>query len=116
MIFKLLADENFSFAGYTGPHRRGLRCSFYCKNFPGINDRAVLSLACETGRSLHTFDVDFGDLVFSHGVELPIAVLFFRLHPIIVEELLTIILCALNEVQPGYFVVISREGMRLRKL
>lgn len=116
MILKLLADENFPLPVIQGLIDAGYDVLSIAKISPGINDRAVLSLARETGRSLLTFDVDFGDLVFSHDVEPPIAVLFFRLHPIIVEELLTITLCALNEVQPGHFVVISREGIRLRKL
>jgi predicted nuclease of predicted toxin-antitoxin system len=116
MILKLLADENFPLPVIQGLIDAGYDVLSIAKISPGINDRAVLSLARGTGRSLLTFDVDFGDLVFSHDVEPPIAVLFFRLHPIIVEELLTITLCALNEVQPGHFVVISRERIRLRKL
>lgn len=32
------------------------------------------------------------------------------------RAVLSITLCALNEVQSGYFAVIQREGIRLRKL
>mgnify|MGYP001560277112 FL=1 len=116
MILKLLADENFPLPVIHSLIEAGYDILSIAKISPGINDRAVLSLARETGRSLLTFDVDFGDLVFSHGAEPPTAILYFRLHPIIAEELLTITLCALNEIQPGYFAVISREGIRLRKL
>ena len=116
MISKLLADENFPLPVIKSLIDAGYDVLSIAEISPGINDRAVLSLACESGRSLLTFDVDFGDLVFSHGVEPPAAILYFRLHSIILDELLIITLCALNEVQPGYFAVIQREGIRLRKL
>lgn len=116
MILKLLADENFPLPVIQGHIDAGYDVLSIAKVSPGINDRALLSLACESGRGLLTFDVDFGDLVFSHEAEPPAAILYFRLHPIILDELLTITLCALNEVQPGYFAVIQREGIRLRKL
>ncbi|WMJ09090.1 DUF5615 family PIN-like protein [Nitrosomonas sp. sh817] len=116
MISKLLADENFPLPVIKGLIDADYDVLSIAEISPGINDRAVLSLARETGRSLLTFDVDFGDLVFFHGIEPPEAILYFRLHPIIVEELLAISLCALNEIQSGYFAVIQREGIRLRKL
>ena len=65
---------------------------------------------------LLTFDVDFGEMVFSRGIEPPVAILYFRLHPIIIEELLALALSSIKEIRPGYFTVISREGTRLRKL
>ncbi|MBK6958339.1 MAG: DUF5615 family PIN-like protein [Nitrosomonas sp.] len=93
MTLKLLADENFPLPVIQGLIEAGYDVLSIAKVSPGINDRAVLSLARETGRSLLTFDVDFGDLVFFHGAEPPTAILYFRQHPIIVEELLTITLC-----------------------
>lgn len=116
MILNLLADENFPLPVIKGLIDEGYDVLSIAEISPGIDDRAVLSLARESGRGLLTFDVDFGDLVFSHGIEPPAAILYFRLHPIILDELLTITLCALNEIQSGYFAVISREGIRLRKL
>jgi predicted nuclease of predicted toxin-antitoxin system len=83
---------------------------------PGIDDRAVLDLARRTGRQLLTFDADFGDLVFSRGVTPPTAILYFRLHPIMIQEVLELTLRALEEVPDGYFAVVSREGTRLRPL
>ncbi|MEY3123311.1 MAG: hypothetical protein RI993_2136 [Pseudomonadota bacterium] len=116
MILKLLADENFPLPVVRGLIGAGYDVLSIAEISPGINDRAVLSLARESGRSLLTFDVDFGGLVFSHEVEPPAAILYFRSHPIILDELLTITLYALNEVQPGYFALIQREGIRLRRL
>ena len=115
MILKLLASENFPLPAIQSLIDAGYDIFSVAKISPGINDRAILSLARESGRSLLTFDVDFGDLVFSHGVEPPAAILYFRLHPVILDELLTITLCALNENQPRYLAVVYREGMGLRK-
>lgn len=88
MTLALLADENFPLPVIQGLSEAGYDILSIAQVSPGMNDRAVLSLARETSRCLLTFDVDFGDLVFSQGVEPPVAILYFRLHPIILEELL----------------------------
>lgn len=116
MTIALLADENFPLPVIQGLSKAGYDIVSIAQISPGINDRAVLSLARETGRCLLTFDVDFGEMVFSRGIEPPVAILYFRLHPIIIEELLALALSSVKEIQPGYFTVISREGTRLRKL
>jgi predicted nuclease of predicted toxin-antitoxin system len=111
-----LADENF-----PGPVIRGLIAAGHdvmsvALSYPGIDDRAVLDLACRTGRRLLTFDVDFGELVFSRGAPAPTAILYFRLHPIVSEEILELALRAVAQAPDGHFVVIGREGMRIRSL
>ncbi len=83
---------------------------------PGIDDRGVLDLACRTGRRLLTFDADFGDPVFFHGARPPIAILYFRIHPIVLKEVLVIALRALAEVPDGHFAVVTQENTRLRPL
>lgn len=112
----LLADENF-----PGPVIRGLAAAGHdvmsvALFFPGIDDLAVLDLACRTGRRLLTFDVDFGELVFSRGAPAPAAILYFRLHPVVIEEVLQLALRAVSETPDGYFAVVSREGTRIRPL
>jgi hypothetical protein len=54
-------------------------------------------LPVATGRRLLTFDVDFGELVFSRGAAAPMAILYFRLHPIVMEEVLELALRAVAE-------------------
>jgi hypothetical protein len=81
MILKLLADENFPLPVIRSLIEAGYDVLSIAKVSPGINDRSVLSLARETGRSLLTFDVDFGDLVFSHGAEPPTAYSYFVFPP-----------------------------------
>lgn len=111
-----LADENF-----PGPVIRGLTAAgndvvSVALSAPGIDDLAVLELACRTGRRLLTFDVDFGELVFSRGAAAPVAIVYFRVHPIVIEEVLQLALRAVSDAPDGYFTVIGREGTRIRPL
>ncbi|MDZ4800072.1 MAG: DUF5615 family PIN-like protein [Bryobacteraceae bacterium] len=81
---------------------------------PGIDDRAVLSLARERQRWLLTLDADFGDLVFRKGATPPTAVFYFRVHPIVASELLALALRALEEDADACITVVTRDGMRKR--
>ncbi len=80
----------------------------------GIDDRAVLDLARRSGRWLLTFDSDFGDLVFHRGEAPPPAILYFRLHPIVESDLLTLALRALAHGAAAGFIVVTRESTRVR--
>ncbi|MBV5275319.1 MAG: hypothetical protein JZU52_17295 [Lamprocystis purpurea] len=54
----------------------------------------MLDFACRTGRRLLTFDVDFGELVFSCGVAAPAVIVYFRIHPLVIEKVLQLVLGA----------------------
>jgi predicted nuclease of predicted toxin-antitoxin system len=112
----LLADENFPVSVIEGLASAGYDIVSVAQVSPGIADLAVLELACHTGRYLLTFDADFGDLVFFHGATAPRAILYFRIRPIIIDELLAAALRGLAETPEGYFAVVSRESTRLRPL
>lgn len=116
MTLRLLADENFPLPVVTGLAANGYDVLSVAQSAPGIKDRDVLELACRTGRRLLTFDSDFGDLVFFHGAPAPTAILYFRLHPVVVEEVLDLALRALAETPDGHFAVVTRENIRLRRL
>lgn len=81
----LLADENFPFAAIKALAKAGYDILSIAADCPGLDDRAVLALARRTGRRLLTFDSDFGDLVFFHGEPPPPAIVYFRLHPILLN-------------------------------
>jgi predicted nuclease of predicted toxin-antitoxin system len=112
----LLADENFPLPVIEGLAAAGFDVFSVARHCPGIDDRGVLSLARESKRWLLTFDSDFGDLIFFHGVEPPPAILCFRLHPIRLDEVLPIALGALSEVTDGMFAVVTTTDTRLRAL
>lgn len=86
---------------------------------PGLNDRAVRGLARKEGRCLMTFDADFGDLVVLQGVSPSPTILYFRIQPIISEDVLAAALRALPEVPEvpdGVLAVITRNEIHLRSL
>lgn len=112
----LLADENFPLSVIDLLVADGYDVAAVARDAPGIDDRAVLALARDTGRRLLTFDSDFGDLVFFHGVRPPSAILYFRIHPIVVADLLIAARRALVEVPDGMFAVVTLADTRLRPL
>lgn len=112
----LLADENFPLSVIVALEADGFDVLSVARESPSIDDRAVLELACRTGRCLLTFDSDFGDLVFFRGAPMPVAILYFRFHPIITQEILVAAQKALQEVPDGYFAVISKDATRLRPM
>lgn len=116
MTKNLLADENFPLSAIIKLVAAGYDVKSVALEYPGIDDREVLDLACRLGRCLLTFDSDFGDLVFSKGMPAPKAIFYFRIHPIKHEELISLALHTLSETPDGYFAVITKENTRLRKL
>lgn len=112
----LLADENFPPQAIDALAADGYDVVAVARHSPGIDDRAVLALARDAGRRLLTFDSDFGDLVFFHGVAPPPAILYFRIHPIVVGDVLIAARRALVEVQDGMFAVVTVANTRLRPL
>ena len=113
---KLLADENFPGPVIDGLIAAGFDVLAIARSTPGLDDRGVLRLARESCRRLLTFDSDFGDLVFLHGVPPPPAILYFRLHPIVPAEVLDAARRALDEVPEACFAVIGRDAVRLKPL
>ena len=116
MTATLLADENFPLSVVDGLSTAGFDVLSIARSTPGISDLAVLDLACRSGRRLLTFDADFGNLVFFGGAAAPAAILYFRFHPIVPEEVLAAALRALSETPDGYIAVVTRENTRLRPM
>ena len=116
MTAALLADENFPLSVVDKLAAAGFDVLSVARLSPGISDLAVLDLACRTGRRLLTFDADFGDLVFFRSATAPPAILYFRLHPIVPDEVLAATLRALPETPDGHIAVVTRDNTRLRPM
>ncbi len=112
----LLADENFPLPVVNSIIAAGYDLLAVAGTRPGLSDRAVLALARGEQRCLLTFDSDFGDLVFSQGVLPPPAILYFRIQPIVIADVLAAALRALREVPDGFLAVITLNEIRLRPL
>jgi hypothetical protein len=85
---------------------------------PGIAYEEVTGLCSEGQRILLTFDKDFGELIFRHGLSAGSGVVLFRLIPESPEEAADVGL-ALVKSQPdlnGTFCVITRDRIRVRPM
>ena len=110
---RVLLDENMPRGVADGLVAAGHDVQSVATLAAGIDDHAVLELARRGGRWLLTFDADFGELVFHKGEAPPPAILFFRLHPIVESDVLTLALRSLAD-DAGGFMVVTREGTRRR--
>lgn len=110
----LLADENIPQTVVDGLRAAGFDVVTMREHAPEADDRAVLAHARRLGRWLLTFDADFGELIFRDGEAPPPAVLYFRLHPLVPEQVLALALRALAAGIDSGFVVITAAGERQR--
>lgn len=110
----LLADENVPLAVVSGMRAAGFDVLTMAEHAPEADDRAVLAHARTMGRWLLSFDGDFGELIFRDGEAPPPAVLYFRVHPIVPEQVLALALRALATGIESGFVVVTAEGERHR--
>lgn len=81
-------------------------------------DHAVLGHAVRLSAVLITLDTDFGTLVYAHGREPPPGIVLVRLGPVeLVDVLARVIDVVETEMATaGRFLVIGRDGVRLRSL
>jgi len=110
----LLADENMPQAVVSGLRTAGFDVLTMAEHAPGADDRAVLAHARRLERWLLSFDGGFGELIFRDGEAPPPAVLYFRLQPIIPEQVLALALRAIATGIDSGFVVVTAEGERHR--
>jgi predicted nuclease of predicted toxin-antitoxin system len=61
---KFVADENFPRLALLLLRKSGFDVAGIAETSPGLSDREVLGIASTEGRTLLTFDKDFGELAF----------------------------------------------------
>ena len=111
---RLLLDENIPQALMAVLADAGHDVARVTELLPGAADTQVLELARSADRMLLTLDSDFGELIFRHGVAAVSAIIYFRLHPMSLEDLAQLAVAALATDIEGSFVVVTREGIRRR--
>ena len=79
---KLLANENFPAASVAILRRLGYDITSIGEDDPSISDEEVMKIAIEQGRTILTFDRDYGELIFKHGFKPPGGVVYFRTDPL----------------------------------
>ena len=116
MLF--LADENFPVEISDAIRHAGHDVAWVGDLNPGISDEEVVALATESGRTILTFDKDFGTLTFQHGVSAPAGVILFRVRadgPTYSTRAIVDLLES-PRVWAGHFTVIDSNRIRMLKL
>lgn len=77
---RILADENMLGQAVASLRAAGHDVRWARETHRSAADPNLLELATQEGRTLITFDSDYGELVHKFRVPAPYGVLFFRLH------------------------------------
>lgn len=77
---RILADENMVADAVTSQRAAGHDVRWTVETHRSAGDPNLLELATQEGRTLITFDKDFGDLVHREQMPAPFGILLFRLH------------------------------------
>lgn len=116
---RLLADENFPLPSVRLLSAAGHDNIAVALESPGAPDDAVLDRAFREGRTLLTFDRDYGGLLYLRGSQPPEGIVYFRFSPSSPEEPAEYLLALLGEsgpALPGMLTVAERDRVRQRPL
>ncbi len=115
---RILANENFPGDAVAALRERGHDVAWVRTDSPGISDREVAERAIAEERVLITFDKDFGELAFHHGLAPSCGVILLRVSApsaAHVGETVADLLDSRSDWE-GNFAVITDDRIRLRPL
>ncbi len=115
---KLLANENFPFSSTKFLRDKGYDVIAIGTDFMGYTDPAVIAVANSQDRTILTFDADYGELIFKHGLRPVKGVIYLRLHefsPIEPGEIIHQIISTPDFVPDHTLTVVEKDGIRQRK-
>ena len=75
---KFLANENIPQASLNLIRNAGFDIISVYEGSPGISDPDVINLANAQGRTIITFDSDYGELIFKKGLFVEMGVIYLR--------------------------------------
>jgi predicted nuclease of predicted toxin-antitoxin system len=113
----VIADENVDFPIIVALREAGYRVRAVTETSPSLADTAILAEAASAEAVLLTLDRDFGDLIFSQGLQAPYAVIYVRPKGMRLADLIEAIFSALRDpALAGLHVTIDRNQRRTRVL
>lgn len=115
---KFLANENIPRASVLFLRDAGLDIVAIGDGFSGISDREVISFANEEGRTILTFDSDYGELIFKNGLKVGGGVIYLRIpmgHPQFAAEAVLSILDGKGLVFENTLTVLDPDKVRQRR-
>ena len=115
---RFVADENFPRAALVLLRESGFDVTSIAESHPGIPDTEVMGIAAAEGRTLLTFDKDFGELVFRLGLSASCGIILFRIGSLTPTESVGLALAALQSgvAWAGHFCVIKDSKLRITPL
>jgi|ERR1035437_5003572 predicted nuclease of predicted toxin-antitoxin system len=116
---KLLANENFPKASVKLFREKGYDITYISEYKGGITDEEVMQIAIREGRTILTFDKDYGELIYKHGYKPMQGVIFLRLFDFNPEEPSELLMKLFenNEFSfEGFFTVVDNNAVRQRKI
>jgi len=114
---RILADENFPGLAVAALRQQGHDVRWVRTEAPGMSDAEVLTWAVSEGRTIVTFDKDFGELVFRVKLTIPSGIILFRMIGApteVVDRVLAAI--SLREDWSRLFAVVEAERIRIKSL
>lgn len=116
MIF--LANENVPLEVVEALREAGYEVAWVRTDSPGAADEAVLARAVAEERILLTFDKDFDELAFRHGLPATCGIILLRITAASSREAAEKIIPVLagRTDWPGHFAVIDDRRIRMRAL
>ncbi len=115
---KFVADENFPRHALRLPRQSGFDVASIAETNPGLPDTEVLGIASAEGRTLLTFDKDFGDLAFRQGLPASCGVILFRTGALTPTESAGLAIATLQSgvAWAGHFCVVNDRKIRVTPL
>ncbi|MBL8234848.1 MAG: DUF5615 family PIN-like protein [Bryobacterales bacterium] len=115
---KFVADENFPRVALLLLRQSGFDVAAIAETNPGLPDTEVLALASAEGRTLLTFDKDFGELAFRRGLPASCGVILFRTGFLTPAESADLALATLRSgaAWAGHFCAVSDRKIRITPL
>lgn len=115
---RILANENFPGAAVAALRGAGHDVLWARTEMPGAPDEDIVARAGAESRVIVTFDKDFGELVYHHGLPAACGIVLFRFairSPEAAAERAQSILESRTD-WPGHFAVVEEARVRLRPL
>ena len=115
---RFLADENIPREAVDALRIVGHDIDSIVELHPGYGDVAVATVAVQTGRTLLTFDQDFGELLARCQIELPDGVVLFRIRASGMGDSVSLVVGAITGGGEwvGYLTVVERDRVRKTRL
>lgn len=112
---QILADENCPGDLVAALQSAGHDVAWIRADARGSKDSAILERAQVEGRLILTFDKDFGELAFRTRLPAASGIIFCRLHGLLPQRIVAIVLAALNTQSDlaGRFTVITEQRIRV---